>query len=110
MPAATGCVLVSTTVPDRSASSPARSGTEVTERLAACAQVDGPLQSTYRWQGAVETATEWSCRLKTTMARLPALVGRIRELHPYDVPEIVAQDLIGGDPAYLRWIQESVAI
>ena len=109
MPAATGCVLVSTTVPDRSTADRVASAA-VTERLAACAQVDGPLQSTYRWQGAVETATEWSCRLKTTMARLPALVGRIRELHPYDVPEIVAQDLIGGDPAYLRWIQESVAI
>ena len=109
MPAATGCVLVSTTVPDRATADRVASAA-VTERLAACAQVDGPLQSTYRWQGAVETATEWSCRLKTTMARLPALLGRIRELHPYDVPEIVAQDLIGGDPAYLRWIQESVAI
>ena len=82
----------------------------VGERLAACAHVDGPLQSTYRWQGAVETATEWSCRLKTTAARLPALIARIRELHPYDVPEIVAQDVADGDPAYLRWIQESVAI
>jgi periplasmic divalent cation tolerance protein len=109
MPAATECVLVSTTVPDRATADRIASAA-VTERLAACAHVDGPLQSTYRWQGAVETATEWSCRLKTTMARLPALVGRIRELHPYDMPEIVAQDLIGGDPAYLRWIQESVAI
>jgi periplasmic divalent cation tolerance protein len=42
--------------------------------------------------------------------RLPALVARIRELHPYDVPEIVALDVADGDPAYLRWIQESVAI
>src|SRR3954447_7933759 len=109
MSAATGFVQVSTTVPDRATADRIASAA-VTERLAACAHVDGPLQSTYRWQGAAETATEWSCRLKTTMARLPALVGRIRELHPYDVPEIVAQDLIGGDPAYLRWIQESVAI
>jgi periplasmic divalent cation tolerance protein len=109
MPTATGCVLVSTTVPDRATADRVASAA-VTERLAACAHVDGPLQSTYRWQGAVETATEWSCRLKTTVERLPVLVGRIRELHPYDVPEIVAQDMIDGDPAYLRWIQESVAI
>ena len=116
MPAATGCVQVNTTVPDRATADRVAS-VAVTERLAACAHVDGPLQSTYRWQGAVETATEWSCRLKTTVQRLPALaargrtlVARIRELHPYDVPEIVAQDVADGDPAYLRWIQESVAI
>jgi len=109
MPAATGCVQVNTTVPDRATADRVAS-VAVTERLAACAHVDGPLQSTYRWQGAVETATEWSCRLKTTAERLPALIARIRELHPYDVPEIVAQDVADGDPAYLRWIQESVAI
>jgi periplasmic divalent cation tolerance protein len=108
MPAATGCVLVSTTVPERSTADRI-AALAVSERLAACAHVDGPLQSTYRWQGAVETAAEWTCRLKTTVERLPALVARIRELHPYEVPEIVAQDLIGGDLAYLRWIQESVA-
>jgi len=108
MPAATGCVLVSTTAPDR-ATADRIAGVAVSERLAACAHVDGPLQSTYRWQGAVESAAEWSCRFKTTAERLPALIARIRELHPYDVPEIVAQDLTGGDPAYLRWIQESVA-
>ena len=100
MPAATGCVQVNTTVPDR-ATADRVATVAVTERLAACAHVDGPLQSTYWWQGAVETATEWSCRLK---------IARIRELHPYDVPEIVAQDVADGDPAYLRWIQESVAI
>ena len=108
MSAATGFVQVSTTVPDRATADRIATAL-VTERLAACAQVDGPLQSTYRWQGAVETAAEWSCRLKTTAERLPALLARIRELHPYNVPEIVALDIADGDPAYLRWIQESVA-
>jgi periplasmic divalent cation tolerance protein len=108
MPAATGYVQVGTTAPDRATADRIASAA-VTERLAACAHVDGPLQSTYRWQGAVETASEWSCRLKTTVERLPALMARIRELHPYDVPEIVALDIAAGDPAYLRWIQESVA-
>jgi periplasmic divalent cation tolerance protein len=104
----TGCLQVSTTLPDRSAADRVAAAA-VAERLAACAHVDGPLQSTYRWQGQVETAAEWSCRLKTTAERLPDLVARIRQLHPYDVPEIVAVALVDGDPAYLRWIQESVA-
>jgi periplasmic divalent cation tolerance protein len=104
----TGCVQVSTTLPDRPAADRV-AGAVVAERLAACAHVDGPLHSTYRWQGTVETATEWSCRLKTTTDRLPDLVARIRQLHPYDVPEIVAVAIVDGDPAYLRWIQESVA-
>jgi periplasmic divalent cation tolerance protein len=103
-----GCVQVSTTLPDRPAAGRIAAAV-VAERLAACAHVDGPLQSTYRWQGAVETATEWSCRLKTTADRLPDLVARLRQLHPYEVPEIVAVAIADGDPAYLRWIQESVA-
>jgi periplasmic divalent cation tolerance protein len=104
----TACFQVSTTLPDRPAADRVAEAA-VMERLAACAHVDGPLHSTYRWQGAVESAIEWSCRLKTTAERLPALVARIRELHPYDVPEIVAVAIADGDPAYLRWIQESVA-
>ncbi|MGH7528226.1 MAG: divalent-cation tolerance protein CutA [Gemmatimonadales bacterium] len=46
--------------------------------------------------------------MKTTAARLPALRARIRELHPYDVPEIIAIPILEGEPAYLRWIEESV--
>jgi periplasmic divalent cation tolerance protein len=79
----------------------------VAERLAACAQVHGPIQSTFRWQGELDRATEWSCVLKTTAGRYPALEARIRALHPYEVPEIVATEVTGSD-AYLRWIQEAV--
>ncbi len=81
----------------------------MTERLAACAQVAGPVRSTYRWQGAVETADEWYCHLKTTELRIPALMARITELHPYDIPEVVAVPFADGNPAYLSWIRESVA-
>jgi periplasmic divalent cation tolerance protein len=76
----------------------------VEERLAACAQVLGPLTSTYRWQGAVETADEWYCHLKTTAERWPALEARLRALHPYDVPEIIALPIAAGSRAYLDWI------
>src|SRR5918998_2653375 len=80
----------------------------VEERLAACAQVLGPISSTYRWRGATERATEWYCHLKTTAARLPALQARITELHPYEVPEIIALPILDGNAEYLRWIEQTV--
>jgi periplasmic divalent cation tolerance protein len=103
----TGCHLVTTTLPDRIAADRLAADL-VGLRLAACAQVEGPIASTYRWKGAVEQSAEWYCHCKTTAARLPALFARIRELHPYEVPEIIAVPIAGGDPAYLRWIEESV--
>lgn len=102
------CVQVTTTLPDR-AGADRLAAAVVTERLAACAQVTGPVSSTYRWQGAVESASEWYCHLKTSRGRLARLRARIRELHPYEVPEIVAVPIVDGDPAYLRWIEESVS-
>ncbi|MGH7631289.1 MAG: divalent-cation tolerance protein CutA [Gemmatimonadales bacterium] len=80
----------------------------VEERLAACVQVAGPIASTYRWQGAVERAAEWYCHCKTTRARYPALEARLRALHPYQTPEIIAVPIVAGLPAYLAWIEDSV--
>jgi periplasmic divalent cation tolerance protein len=80
----------------------------VTERLAACAQVAGPITSVYRWQGAVERATEWSCACKTTPETARALVARLRELHPYQVPEILVTTAVDGSADYLAWIREQV--
>jgi periplasmic divalent cation tolerance protein len=80
----------------------------VEEGLAACAQVAGPITSTYRWEGRVETAEEWYCHLKTSAELLPDAMGRVRALHPYDVPEIIALPILGGDPDYLRWVGASV--
>jgi periplasmic divalent cation tolerance protein len=103
----TGCCQVTTTLPDRAAADDLATRV-VEERLAACAQVLGPLSSTFRWQGRVDVASEWYCYLKTTTERLPALQARIRELHPYDVPEIIAVPILQGDAEYLEWIHESV--
>jgi periplasmic divalent cation tolerance protein len=105
----TGCVQVTTTLPDRAAAD-RLAALVVEDRLAACAQVVGPVSSTYRWEGRVETGTEWYCHLKTTLVRLPALIERIRRLHAYEVPEIVALPVVDGNPDYLRWITESVAV
>jgi periplasmic divalent cation tolerance protein len=103
----TGCCQVTTTWPDQAAASRA-AATLLAERLTACAQVSGPLTSTYRWKGATEQSQEWYCHFKTTTARLPALQQRIRELHPYEMPEIIALPILGGDEAYLEWIRNEV--
>lgn len=103
----TGCCQVTTTLDSREAADRLAS-LLVEARLAACAQVTGPVASTYRWQGRTEHAAEWSCALKTTLARLPALEARIRAEHPYQVPEIVAVPIVAGDPAYLAWIEDGV--
>jgi len=102
-----GCCQVTTTLPDRGAAEDLAARL-VQERLAACAQVAGPVSSTYRWKGEIERAQEWYCYLKTTLARLPTLQARIRELHPYDIPEIVAVPILQGDADYLEWIQDAV--
>jgi periplasmic divalent cation tolerance protein len=104
----TECRQVTTTLPDQEAAH-RLGGRLLEERLAACAQVAGPVSSAYWWHGKVETASEWFCHLKTTAARVPALISRIRELHPYETPEIIALPVTEGDPGYLAWIEESVS-
>lgn len=80
----------------------ARSSVEA--RLAACAQVVGPITSTYRWQGQVEVAEEWLVLIKTADEKLDDLVTHIRGEHSYDTPEIIATPIIGGNADYLAWI------
>jgi periplasmic divalent cation tolerance protein len=81
----------------------------VERRLAACVQVAGPVASTYRWQGAAETAREWQCLVKTTAGRYEEVEAAIRELHSYDEPEIVATPIVAGSAGYLRWIDENAS-
>ncbi len=78
----------------------------VTDGLAACVQVMGPIHSVYRWRGRVEGAAEWLLLMKTTEARFPELRDAIVERHPYEVPEIVAVPITSGLPAYLAWIAD----
>ncbi len=72
--------------------------------MAACVQVAGPIASTYRWQGAIETSQEWLCLAKTMKANYEALEAAIRELHPYEVPEILAFPIVAAHQAYLEWL------
>lgn len=72
--------------------------------LVACVNIVPGIRSVYRWQGAVESATEQLLVMKTTAVRLAALQAVIAGAHPYDVPEIIALPVHGGLPAYLQWI------
>ncbi|MGH7483290.1 MAG: divalent-cation tolerance protein CutA [Longimicrobiales bacterium] len=80
----------------------------VDDRLVACGNILPACRSIYRWEGRVETAMEAVVILKTTAAAVPALVGRVRELHPYDVPEVLALPVTGGLGTYLDWVGDSV--
>ena len=65
------------------------------------------MESVYRWAGQVETEPERQVVLKTSRARVNTLWERVRELHPYDVPEFIVLPIVDGNDAYLRWIAES---
>ena len=93
------------TCPDPS-SAVALSDALVSERLAACVSRVPGLQSTYWWQGEVECAEETLLLIKTSTDRLDALIARVRELHPAELPELVALEAAGGLPGYLQWVVE----
>jgi periplasmic divalent cation tolerance protein len=78
----------------------------VAERLAACVNLLPGLRSVYRWQGTIERSDEILLLIKTTDARLPALSARVLELHPHELPEVVAVEVAGGLSAYLEWVAE----
>ncbi|HEY76594.1 MAG TPA: divalent-cation tolerance protein CutA [Thermoflexia bacterium] len=80
----------------------------VERRLVACAQVLGPITSTYWWQGQVESAQEWLCILKTRSDLYEELERTLTSLHPYEVPEILATPVAAGNPAYLAWLDETL--
>lgn len=95
--------VVTTTDSEQDAARLARS--IVDARGGACVQVL-PIRSFYRWDGAVQDDPEWQLQIKTSAARLDALVALIKAEHGYDVPEIVATPITGGNNAYLSWVDE----
>lgn len=81
----------------------------VERRLAACVNVVPGLVSVYRWKGNVEKDDERLLLIKTRRERLPALREALAALHPYELPELLALPVEAGSPAYLEWLDESVA-
>lgn len=100
-------ILVSTTTEGK-ADAQAIASALVEKRLAACVQVVGPIASTYRWQGRVETAEEWLCLVKSRADLYPQIEQAIVAMHPYEVPEILAMPISGGSALYLAWLEESL--
>ncbi len=83
--------------------------TLVDERLTACAQVSGPITSFYWWNGQREEAEEWLIRMKTTWSRYPDLERRLKEIHPYSLPQIVALPAQRVLPEYKKWVEDEVS-
>lgn len=100
-------VLVLTTFP-ADGDADAFAATLVEERLAACVNVLPPMQSVYRWKGSVETASERQMLIKTKAANVAALEVRVKELHPFEVPEFLVVTIDAGSPGYLSWLGDSV--
>ena len=81
--------------------------TLVEERLAACVNILPPMRSIYRWQGTMEKADERQLLIKTTLRRLRDVKKRLKELHPYDVPEVLGVLIDATDKDYLSWLSDS---
>jgi periplasmic divalent cation tolerance protein len=78
------------------------------ERLSACAQVEGPITSLYWWKGTLETAVEWKCTFKTANRLFDQIANRIKTIHPYETPEIIAIPILNGSAEYLTWLEEEL--
>ncbi|WP_308369441.1 MULTISPECIES: divalent-cation tolerance protein CutA [unclassified Streptomyces] len=108
-PAPAGPVLAVLTTVDSPEAARELARDAVETRLAACAQVSGPVTSLYRWKDAVRTDQEWQVLLKTTEAAYPALEARLIARHPYDTPEVIATPVVRGSADYLAWVAAEVA-
>ncbi len=104
----TDCIQVMTTVEARQQAERIAE-TLLAARLAACVQVVGPVTSYFRWRGKNETATELLCLIKTRRDLYPRVEAAIRQLHPYEVPEILAVAVETGGADYLAWLAGEVA-
>lgn len=80
----------------------------IEKRLAGCTQIVGPITSTYWWKGNVETAEEWLCFIKSKKALYQELEKVIKEIHPYEIPEIIAMSISAGNKDYLEWLNNEL--
>ncbi|MFF6774515.1 divalent-cation tolerance protein CutA [Streptomyces sp. NPDC012637] len=99
-------LLTVLTTTDARAKAEALARGAVEARVAACAQITGPITSVYRWQGAVETAEEWQVVFKTTEAGYPALEAHLLAAHDYDTPEILATPVARVSADYAAWVEQ----
>lgn len=100
-------IQITTTVADR-ADAERIAASLVAKQLAGCVQVSGPIESTFRWKGQIETSQEWVCTIKTRRDLYPTVEKAIRELHSYEQPEIIAVPIVAGSESYLAWLADVV--
>lgn len=106
-PTATYCIVWITAGSLEQATAIAR--TMVEERLAACCTVLPAVRSVYRWKGDVHEDEEHLLICKTRISMFARLEARVRELHSYELPEIIRTDIAGGSAPYLEWIDETLS-
>ncbi len=104
---AQACIVVQTML-DSPRAAKAMAKTLVKEHLVACGQVIPRITSFYIWEGKLESSREYMVLMKTRSDRYEALEKRIRELHTYEVPDIISWSIAAGDQIYLQWVRESV--
>ena len=80
----------------------------VKKRLVACSQIIGPIQSTYWWKGEIESSEEWVCLMKSREDLFQKIETAIKDIHTYEVPEIIAIPILTGHQPYLRWMEEEL--
>lgn len=98
-------LLVVTNLPDRVIAERI-ADTLVSEGMAACINILPPCTSVYRWEGKLNHTDEVPLLIKTTRAAYPRLQNRLQELHPYELPELIAVPVTTGLPAYLAWVEQ----
>ncbi len=81
----------------------------IEEKLAACVQITGPIESTYRWKGKVERSQEYLCFIKTREDLFSNVEAAIKKLHSYETPEIIVVQINKGSAEYLKWLDEALA-
>ncbi|SDC52180.1 divalent-cation tolerance protein CutA [Actinokineospora iranica] len=94
------------TTTDSAADADALASAIVDSRLGACAHIVGPITSVYRWDGKVVRDQEWRLVVKTAADRLDALIAHIKANHSYDVPMVIATEIVAGSDDYLSWVRE----
>ena len=78
-------------------------------RLAACIQIDGPIQSIYRWESKIESATEFRLSIKSRRNHCDSLKSAVQKLHPYDVPQIVFVPIADSSTSYQKWVNDETS-
>jgi periplasmic divalent cation tolerance protein len=81
----------------------------VENQLAACVSLS-PIRSIYTWQGEIHSAAEWQLVVKTDLAKFEDLKTKVRAMHSYEVPEILAIPIVAGSEAYLDWLGQSIGL